>query len=51
VLGVGVTGLLTAVLTGAVRPGSGASSTPAVALGGSSCQEWLCGTNHNQVLL
>jgi hypothetical protein len=49
--GVGVVGLLTAVLTGAVRPGPDATSTPAAAVGISSCQEWMCGTNHNQVLL
>jgi hypothetical protein len=50
--GVGVLGLLSAVITGGVRTGSAPASTPTVAVGGGdSCTEWMCGTNHNQVLL
>jgi len=49
-LGVGVLGLLAAVATAADRPGPDTHSTPALAVT-SSCQEWMCGTNHNEVLL
>ena len=45
-LGLGVAGLLSA----AVGPAQRATSSSAE-VGGGTCQEWMCGTNHNQVLL
>jgi hypothetical protein len=52
-LGLGVAGLLTAAVSGAVGPGqrAAAGSAPSAAVGGGTCQEWMCGTNHHQVLL
>jgi hypothetical protein len=50
VLGLGVAGLLAAAVVGAgQRAASG--SVPSAAVGGGTCQEWMCGTNHNHVLL
>jgi len=55
VLGLAVAGLLSAAASGTVGPGqraaSGSAPSAAVEGGISSCQEWMCGTNSNEVLL
>jgi hypothetical protein len=46
-LAVGVlSGVASNLSSAAARP-----STTTVAVGGGTCQEWMCGTNHNQVLV
>jgi hypothetical protein len=51
VLRVSSAALLGAAIAGVVATGPDANSGPAGAIAISSCQEWMCGTNHNQVVL
>jgi len=52
-LGLGVTALMAGAATGlgAHLGGTGTHPSTTVAVGTGGCQEFMCGTNHNQVLV
>jgi len=52
-VGLGITALMAGAVTGVgahLRDGA-THPTTAVAVGSGTCQEFMCGTNHNQVLV